>query len=116
MIEFQYDGVTSDGKACQGTIRALNLETARLRLIGQGVTPVRITDETAAAPQADTQTRGAKLKRSEVLLFSREMAHLKQANMPLDKALVDQIDEAAEARGLTRSAFIAQAAREKIMG
>lgn len=37
-------------------------------------------------------------------------------NVSLDKALVDQIDEAAEARGLTRSAFIAQAAREKIMG
>lgn len=37
-------------------------------------------------------------------------------NISLDKALVDQIDEAAEARGLTRSAFIAQAAREKIMG
>jgi predicted RNase H-like HicB family nuclease len=37
-------------------------------------------------------------------------------NVSLDKALVDQIDEAAAARGLTRSAFIAQAAREKIMG
>jgi len=37
-------------------------------------------------------------------------------NVSLDEALVDQIDAAAEARGLTRSAFIAQAAREKIMG
>jgi predicted RNase H-like HicB family nuclease len=37
-------------------------------------------------------------------------------NISLDKALVDQIDEAASARGLTRSAFIAQAAREKITG
>ena len=37
-------------------------------------------------------------------------------NVSLDKALVVQIDEAAQARGLTRSAFIAQAAREKIMG
>lgn len=35
-------------------------------------------------------------------------------NVSLDKALVDQIDEAASARGLTRSAFIAQATREKI--
>lgn len=35
-------------------------------------------------------------------------------NVSLDKALVDQIDEAASVRGLTRSAFIAQAAREKI--
>lgn len=37
-------------------------------------------------------------------------------NISLDKALVDQIDSAASARGLTRSAFIAQAAREKITG
>ena len=37
-------------------------------------------------------------------------------NVSLDTALVVQIDEAAQARGLTRSAFIAQAAREKIMG
>ena len=35
-------------------------------------------------------------------------------NISLDKALVDQIDSAASARGLTRSAFIARAAREKI--
>ena len=36
-------------------------------------------------------------------------------NISLDKALVDRIDAAA-ARGLTRSAFLAQAAREKIGG
>ena len=35
-------------------------------------------------------------------------------NISLDKALVDQIDSAATARGLTCSAFIAKAAREKI--
>lgn len=37
-------------------------------------------------------------------------------NISLDKALVDRIDAAATARGLTRSAFLAQAAREKIGG
>ena len=36
-------------------------------------------------------------------------------NVSLDKGLVDQIDEAASKRGLTRSAFLAQAAREKII-
>ena len=35
-------------------------------------------------------------------------------NVSLDKGLVDQIDAAASKRGLTRSAFLAQAAREKI--
>jgi metal-responsive CopG/Arc/MetJ family transcriptional regulator len=37
-------------------------------------------------------------------------------NVSLDKGLVDRIDSAAAARGLTRSAFLAQAAREKISG
>jgi hypothetical protein len=37
-------------------------------------------------------------------------------NISLDKALVDRIDVAADARGLTCSAFLAQAAREKIGG
>lgn len=38
-----------------------------------------------------------------------------RANLSLDAALLDAIDNAAKTRGLTRSAFIASAAREKIM-
>jgi uncharacterized protein (DUF1778 family) len=38
-----------------------------------------------------------------------------RANLSLDVALLEAIDAAARARGLTRSAFIASAAREKIM-
>lgn len=37
-----------------------------------------------------------------------------KANLSLDAGLLAAIDEAAEARGLTRSAFVASAAREKI--
>lgn len=85
MIDFHYAGTTADGKPCQGTVRASSAESARLRLIGQGITPVRL-----AAGEAEHKTAAAqsiKLKRADVLLFSREMSHLKQANMPLDKAL-----------------------------
>ena len=38
-----------------------------------------------------------------------------RANLSIDASLLDAIDTAAKARGLTRSAFIASAAREKIM-
>ncbi len=37
-----------------------------------------------------------------------------KANLSLDAGLLDAIDEAAKRRGLTRSAFLASAAREKI--
>lgn len=107
MIDFQYDGVMSDGKACQGSIRAPNEEIARLRLIGQGVTPVRIVDAAGALSLDDPKRDSSrlKLKRAEVLLFSREMAHLKQANMPLDKALA-MLKETADTDRL--KAFIAR--------
>lgn len=39
-----------------------------------------------------------------------------RVNVTVERGLLDQIDEAAAARGLTRSAFLAQAAREKIAG
>lgn len=38
-----------------------------------------------------------------------------RANVSFDEALLEAIDSAAKARGLTRSAFLASAAREKIM-
>lgn len=95
----------SDGKACQGSIRAPNEEAARLRLIGQGVTPVRIADADRALSKDTQQGRGARLKRADILLFSREMAHLKQANMPLDKALA-MLKETAETDRL--KAFISK--------
>lgn len=87
MTEFQYAGTTPDGKPCQGSIRAPDQQAARLRLLGQGITPVRIAAADAALMQTAATARALKLKRSDVLLFSREMAHLKQGNMPLDKAL-----------------------------
>ncbi len=87
MTEFQYAGVTSEGKPCQGSVRAPDANTARLRLMGQGITPVRISGDAASAAPSSGGPRSLGLKRKDVLLFTREMAHLKQANMPLDRAL-----------------------------
>ncbi len=39
-----------------------------------------------------------------------------RANISVDAGLLEQIDQAAKLRGLTRSAFLASAAREKIAG
>lgn len=39
-----------------------------------------------------------------------------RVNVTVERGLLEQIDEAAKARGLTRSAFLAGAAREKIAG
>ncbi|MHA1157157.1 MAG: type II toxin-antitoxin system HicB family antitoxin [Alphaproteobacteria bacterium] len=39
-----------------------------------------------------------------------------RVNVTVERGLLEQIDEAAKSRRLTRSAFLAQAAREKIAG
>jgi metal-responsive CopG/Arc/MetJ family transcriptional regulator len=44
----------------------------------------------------------------------RETGRPAKANLSIDEGLLTSIDEAASARGMTRSAFIASAAREKI--
>ena len=44
----------------------------------------------------------------------RETGRPAKANLSIDEGLLTSIDEAAAARGMTRSAFIVSAAREKI--
>ena len=89
MIEYEFVGTAPDGKSCKGTIKAPSVEGARLRLLGQGITPIRISAANDAGPMPKAAASGtdARLKRGDVLLFSREMAHLKKSNMPLDKSL-----------------------------
>lgn len=106
MIEFLYSGTLADGKPCQGTVRAADTQAARLRLMGQGITPVRLSHADAAAvlPGAAGGV-GVRLKRAEVLQFTREMAHLKRANLPLDRALAILRETATNPR---LQAFFAQ--------
>jgi predicted RNase H-like HicB family nuclease len=65
------------------------------------------TDPEIAAALAD----GAAIMMVPVL---RDAGRPAKANLSLDAGLLEAIDEAAAAHGLTRSAFIASAAREKI--
>jgi predicted RNase H-like HicB family nuclease len=49
-----------------------------------------------------------------IIPLVRDAGRPTKANLSLDAGLLAAIDEAAAARGLTRSAFLASAAREKI--
>lgn len=90
MADFHYAGIAADGKSCQGSIRAASAEAARLRLLGQGITPTRLgngASGTLPGPALDRSASTIRLKRADVLLFTREMAHLKRADIALDRAL-----------------------------
>ena len=50
-----------------------------------------------------------------MIALLRDSGRSVRANLSIDAALLEAIDAAARTRGLTRSSFIASAAREKIM-
>ena len=60
---------------------------------------------------AEAPASGAALAVVPLIMDSGRPA---KANLSLDSGLLSAIDEAAAARGLTRSSFLASAAREKI--
>jgi predicted RNase H-like HicB family nuclease len=60
----------------------------------------------------ESMSRGAVLAFIPLLVDAGRPA---RANISLDAGLLQAIDAAAKARGLTRSAFLASAAREKIL-
>jgi predicted RNase H-like HicB family nuclease len=112
------EGCFSAGETLEDAVAnaaaALRQHAEALESAGRQVPPAR----TADAILRDKDVK-ADIKAGAVLFavpLLADAGRTVRINISLDKALVDQIDDAASARGLTRSAFIAQAAREKIAG
>ncbi|EJW10879.1 DNA-binding protein [Rhodovulum sp. PH10] len=100
--------------AAANAAAALRQHVEALESAGQPVPPARSLDEVRSDEEV-RESLGAGALLIAVPLLS-DAGRTVRINVSLDKGLVDQIDHAAEARGLTRSAFLAQAAREKIAG
>ena len=101
-------------EAVANAAAALRQHAEAIESAGRRVPLVRPIDEVRLDKDvAESVESGAVLFAVPLLADAGRTVRL---NISLDKALVDQIDTAASARGLTRSAFLAQAAREKIAG
>jgi predicted RNase H-like HicB family nuclease len=111
-------GCTSGGKTIDDALRNA-VEAVRLwaedALADSEALPKAQDAETLRANPEITRAiqEGAVLAYVPLILESGRPA---KANLSLDAGLLSAIDEAAAARGLTRSAFLASAAREKIVG
>jgi type II secretion system protein G len=104
MPDFTYEALDKSGTATKGTVSARDSQEAAVRVRALGVYPTKIADgkasssrETAAASAGDGKliTTGKKVGRLEILLFTREMADLLDAGLPMDRAfsvLIDQTD------------------------
>lgn len=101
-------------EAVSNAAAALRQHVEAIESAGHRVTAPRSVDDVIRDQEVVTSmAEGAVLFAVPLLADAGRTVRI---NISLDKALVDQVDAAANARGLTRSAFLAQAAREKISG
>lgn len=104
-------GSTTD-EALRNAIEAIRLWAEDAIAEGEEVPAPRSAERLRADPEvAQAVAEGAALAIVPLLLDAGRPA---KANLSIDAGLLTAIDEAAAARGLTRSAFLASAAREKI--
>lgn len=101
-------------EAVANAAAALRQHAEAMESAGHHVPPARSIDEMRHDVDVAAAVEGGAVLFAVPLLA--DAGRTVRINISLDKALVDQIDSAADARGLTRSAFLAQAAREKIAG
>jgi predicted RNase H-like HicB family nuclease len=109
-------GCTSGGatidEALRNAVEAVTLWVEDARADGERVPKPRAAEKLRSDPDvAAAIADGGVLAYVPLVLNA---ARPVKANLSLDAGLLNAIDEAAERRGLTRSAFLASAAREKI--
>jgi predicted RNase H-like HicB family nuclease len=109
-------GCTSGGKtvdeALRNAVEAVTLWVEDARADGEKVPKPRSAEKLRADRDvADALAQGGVLAYVPLV---RDAGRPAKANLSIDAGLLDAIDEAAARRGLTRSAFLASAAREKI--
>jgi len=109
-------GCTSGGRtvdaALRNAVEAMTLWVEDARADGEKIPQPRSAEKLRSDPEvAEALGHGGILAYVPLILDAGRPA---KANLSLDAGLLNAIDEAAARRGLTRSAFIASAAREKI--
>jgi general secretion pathway protein F len=94
---FRYEAVDSNGSTKKGVITADSARAARSDLRDQKLVPVLV--EQIATQNADGSTKGRgffseKLSNTELALFTRQLASLLEAGLPLEQAFSALLDQA----------------------
>lgn len=104
MPDFHYESVDSSGKSIQGQVTARDTADAALKVRGFGLYPTKVeplsvkrhpNSATFEAQEKVPLKRGNRVSRMQILLFTREMADLLDAGLPMDRAfsvLIEQTD------------------------
>ncbi len=92
MPTFRYKGARPDGEVVRGSLEAASVSDVVSHLQGEQVIPIQIDEEQGAAPvRGVSRFARTQVARAEVESFTRELATLLRAGLPLDRALGKQL-------------------------
>jgi general secretion pathway protein F len=100
MPAFRYEAVDADGATRKGVVNADNARSARADLRSQGLTPLAvdaIAAQVDAAGVAKSRGFGERLSQVELALFTRQLASLLEAGLPLEQAFTALLEQAERA-------------------
>ena len=93
---FVYEGISPSGKRSTGLIDADSSRHARQKLRAQGITALRIDTQYAGKSSTDTGTSSGRLKAKELTAFTRQLATLIGAGIPIVDSLAAILDQGME--------------------
>jgi general secretion pathway protein F len=97
MPAFRYEAVDVGGATRKGVVNADNARSARADLRSQGLTPLAVDPIAAqvdAAGVSKSRGFGEKLSQVELALFTRQLASLLEAGLPLEQAFTALLEQA----------------------
>ncbi|MDX8385829.1 MAG: type II secretion system inner membrane protein GspF [Gallionella sp.] len=115
MPAFSYEAVDAAGTSIKGVVNADSARAARAELRSQGLTPIETTPVASQIDESGTTKSGAfgnRLSTLEQALFTRQLASLLEAGLPLEQALT-ALQEQAE-RNYVRD--LVASIRSEVMG
>ncbi len=95
MPKFAYTRVDSDGNAATGVIKAVSTNAAALALGRQDIQPVNLVEKKSVLQFELTKK---KVKKKELMFFSRQLAVFVKAGVPILEALEVINDEISDKR------------------
>jgi general secretion pathway protein F len=97
MPAFRYEAVDDAGATKKGVLNSDSARSARADLRAQGLVPIKVDAISAQVDASGAATRrgfGEKLSTSELALFTRQLASLLEAGLPLEQAFTALLEQA----------------------
>jgi len=97
MPAFRYEAVDAAGATLKGVVNADSARSARADLRVQGLTPLNVEAIAAQVDDKGVATRrgwGERLSQLELALFTRQLASLLEAGLPLEQAFTALLEQA----------------------